>query len=455
MARIVNPSDYSPQPKTPTKTTKPLNRPSSSKSSPCRSPRNPANAVWAQEQQRRIFLEHLRNWSLRHDSSLHFHGEITLCSAELQRESLELGRSIVCNVWQHCCALSSKKRVIIRLFEPKEDGRYRMVIRCGAGWITAKEYLVKEYFNHHRMYHRKLRLVTHFERPTAQRSMEPNYKLLELDSVTIAPLFHPFTRLPVELQQEIFGFVIGKTALHHPGTEWGPGFGIYDSGLGGSLDLLRCPSTRVPTVLGISKMLNEYLIPWIYKTTNFHFECQALTNFTYRAGPRNRAHIRQITLAYGIYALVHCVRWFAPDEILELFEPEMRLNPPGMQFFWRCQLRDLTHEIRLAILTIDTQDIPIEDVPFVVRTLRQSFGHIQYVHLTRYGIALESNDEVLQILKRTQGWTWGQLCQDAFTRYRDDMWHSVAFSAKRKTSSIEDLDRDMGVARNFFASIPA
>jgi hypothetical protein len=108
---------------------------------------------------------------------------------------------------------------VIRLFAPRDEtSSYRLVVRNGAGWVTAREYFSQDYFHLHR-------LETHKHDRCSQASMtnmlKSRSKTLGPDTnakdvVTIRPLFHPFLRLPLELQQLILGTAVGKKGLYQP-----------------------------------------------------------------------------------------------------------------------------------------------------------------------------------------------------------------------------------------------
>lgn len=167
------------------------------------------------------------------------------------------------------------------------------------------------------------------------------------------------------------------------------------------------------------------------------------------SGPTNRRHIKQVTLAFGHYALLHCVRWFGPDPVFELFDPPLSLDPPAMQYFWRCQIQDLAKELHLSVLTIDINGIPEQDIPFVARCLRQAFGSVDTVRfITAAGVIVKAEDNSLRYLKPAK--TWGELCRDAFERYRRMQWHDHAFSEVRRRTSAEELEYEMEKKKGFF-----
>ncbi|KAF2705009.1 hypothetical protein K504DRAFT_506477 [Pleomassaria siparia CBS 279.74] len=417
-------------------------------SSPCgsKSPHNPENTLWVHEMQRRTFLEHLKKWSLSHDSSPHFQGAITVCD-ELSSGNLQLGKSVNCLLTEHLSIIASKS-IVVRLFAPqKENGRYRLVIRNGAGWVTAREYLSHEYFNHYRKKPRRRQTVGCAPRHRTSLSLS-NYfapRPVDRDSVTIRPLFHPFARLPLELQQLILGIAVGKTDVYQPVRSRGPGFSAYDR-MGKLLVVPSC--IPLPTVFAISKALSQHLVPWIYRTTTFHFETTGFTNFLWQSGPAKRSHVNKITLSFGNMAILHCIRWLAPDPVFSLFNPPMATNPSALQHLWRCQIQDLAKELHLSVLTIDIQCIPSADISFVVRTLRQCFGSVSQVRYTSAGVEVGIDDARLAELKHRR--TWAELCKTAFEKYKMDPWY---FDARIRKMSSDALCWEMKNQSDFFDTL--
>ncbi|KAF3040351.1 hypothetical protein E8E12_009217 [Didymella heteroderae] len=193
------------------------------------------------------------------------------------------------------------------------------------------------------------------------------------DIVKISPLFHPFFRLPHELQDEILYHAIGYTGkidIHgHRAVH------VKNASLSLS------PPVTISKLFRISKRINEHMVPHIFRTTNFHFGMTGFTNFLWQIGPTNRSHLQNLTLRFGKASLLHCVRWLAPDPLWELFEPPVATNPPGLTYFWRCQLQDLMKELTFLSLTIDIRDVPPADVPMLVRILKSAIGSIQHIRV--------------------------------------------------------------------------
>lgn len=209
--------------------------PASTTSSGSRSPRNPENTLWKQGLHRRTFLNHLYQWSLSHDSSPHFHGTIAVCNYSDFTDACQLGKSVHC-IYTHQRWAYARKRIVIRLFAPRDQtSMYRLVVRSGAGWVNAREYFSQDYFYFHR-------LEAHKHDPYSRASMtnmlESRCKALaahsdDKDAVTIHPLFHPFLRLPLELQQLILETAVCKKNRYQQSraTRQG-GFSTYDKASG-------------------------------------------------------------------------------------------------------------------------------------------------------------------------------------------------------------------------------
>jgi hypothetical protein len=156
--------------------------------------------------------------------------------------------------------------------------------------------------------------------------------------------------------------------------------------------------------------------------------------------------IKHITLSFGRYAMVHTARWYSPDEVFELFDPEMYLDPPGKQCFWRCQIRDLMSELRLSVLTINLTHVPKEHVAFVTRALLSNFGRIDNVRFLSDANVVNMNDAHIEELQ--QDWSWAQLCHDVFESSHGLLLHNRAFGKDRKAASIDQLDQDMSQSHN-------
>jgi hypothetical protein len=196
--------------------------PSVSRTSP---PRNAENKHRTFEQKKRTYLQHLREWSLNHDASTLFHGSIELHEPALQVENLELGRSVRCMLISRLSFSPPAGRIIvIRLFAPREaGGRYTLVMRCGSGWESARGFLSRMFFACWKTTKSpvgsdiKADLLSRRQLHLKAKQSQPEAEIK--DGVTIRPLFHPFMRLPTELQQQVLAFAIHKQDVYSPGKE--------------------------------------------------------------------------------------------------------------------------------------------------------------------------------------------------------------------------------------------
>jgi hypothetical protein len=434
----------------------------STSSSGSRSPRNPENTLWKQEMRRRTFLCHLNRWSLSHDSCSNFHGTISVCAYSDFKDDCELGKSVHC-ILTHKIWAYARQRIVIRLFAPRDETScYRLVVRSGAGWVTAREYFSQDYFHFRRLDMNKYEgcsqaMTNMFMSKSKLLGPDTDVK----DMVTISPRFHPFLRLPVELQQLILGTAVGKKEFYQPArSPRQMGFSTYNHTSGqlesGRFSLLRfvliqltksIVQAAIPldSSFKISKSLSQHLIPWIYRTTTFHFNTTGFTNFLWQAGPTNRNYINKIALCFGRSAIIHCIRWLAPDPVFTLFNPPLSTEPPALQYLWRCQIQDLIKQLNLTLLTIDVQSIPIDDIPFVVRTLSECFGGCKKIRITSSGVTVKLDDERLAGLKKRQ--TWAELCKMAFENH---VWEPWYFDKKVRSLSVDVLTWEIKERGPFF-----
>ncbi|KAF2867877.1 hypothetical protein BDV95DRAFT_580814 [Massariosphaeria phaeospora] len=406
------------RPETPNRPSEPIlpasspPKPPSSKSTPSkfRKPRT-------QTQQRRAFLEHLKLWSSDHDSSPYFYGGLSLMST-ISEEKFELGKSVKC-LLVGPCSMTSQKVITIRLFPPRRTQRkprYRMLVRYGASWVTAREFFNKEYFAYEKAHSYQLRL-----------------KNTEKDAVSIQPLFHQFLDLPLELQQMILG-----TAVNTGSTYWPASIARRRPRAKGHT---HTPDLPLATIFKISKAMSEHLTPWIFHTTSFCFETTALTSFLWQAGPLRRPEIKRITLKFGKLAPPHCIRWFSPDLLFELFDFAVHTTPKGLQYLWRCQLQELARELHLSILKIDVDEIIQQDVPFVLRILRQAFGSVERVKIVGCDEQLARN-----YVHDSEHKTWRELCDQWFKGPR----RSRPYFNPQRASDLTELKSVMDDEQEFF-----
>lgn len=439
--------------------------PKASLPSPKKSLRNPSNKHWVQEQQRKTFLYHLKLWSLFHDSSPYFHGKISLFPDSQVGSEIGLSKSVAC-ILTDTAFTDARKRIVIRLFPPQKDstykrrvsghtkrhdsmdlfgsdlnfsewqravpdrtknegthepslpsngsanGYYKLVVRCGAGWISAREYFSKIYFTH--LEAQKLNPRTYMrnvDQSLTNRSLLLGQPPSEKDSVTVQPLFHPFRRLPSELQEMILTIAAGHTRAYNL---------CYDSHLVHNSKRKSPSPISLSMMFQISKATNKHLIPYIFHSTDFHFGLTGFTNFLWQAGPANRPEIRRLTFHFGKLALLHCVRWLAPDPVFELLEPPVVTSPRSLQFFWRCQIQDLVRDLDLLTLTINLKGVPPEDIPMVIHILKNAFGSLErllFVDTDKYGNSkkVEFDDKTKELLGKQ---SWREMCRGYFERHR-------------------------------------
>ncbi|KAF2729525.1 hypothetical protein EJ04DRAFT_515888 [Polyplosphaeria fusca] len=409
----------------------------SSRSTSSRSPRNRANTAYVKEVERKTFLEHLRKWSLNHDASCHFHGSISILPPKIG-ETYKIGQSARCVLTND--SKDAKKIVTIRLFEPvRKYGHYRLAVRCGSGWMSARDFFNKEYSTRRHQPRYSVGLLNLEMLASYRAVFEEEAKA----TITVRPLFHSFMKLPAELQQLILGYTIGKQETYTPPqrTYEVPGCPPPKNAWG------RFP-TKLSSVLTVSKKINSLICPWVYKTTFFQFTTCGLTNFLWLAGPTNRSNIKKLWLGFGNCALLHALRWLAPDEVFELFDPPLAFFSNGLQLLWRCQIQDLVKTLHLSVLVIDLHSVPWRDIPIVVRVLRQCFGSVETVRFNLGWTQLTMDDALLGNLKHQ--FTWAQLCRDAYARCRNDRHYAGCFGAKRILDGPEGLERDIAANLEFF-----
>lgn len=301
-------------PGTPSPTRKPSSRPSAS-SAYDRSPRNSSNRAWLHGRQRKAFLKHLEQWSLDHDSSSHFQGKISLLpQGSKSGEKYELGQSVHC-ILTDSSFPDARQKIVIRLFPPHPElhetreheekqirrdsmealqtepvfsqpldkflahskvntfvqeasplaasRRYKLVVRCGAGWIPAREYLDKLYFSH-----LERRKTASGSLQGLEQSMEKRSQTLgplpdDKDSVTIRPLFRQFLRLPAELQELVWVMAAGVSSSYNLCSDE---YGVMET----EKNHTRSP-IPLATLFRVSKAINSYLVPHIYNSTDFQF----------------------------------------------------------------------------------------------------------------------------------------------------------------------------------------
>ncbi|EOA81424.1 hypothetical protein ACJQWK_10654 [Exserohilum turcicum] len=469
-----------------------------------RSPRTPVNQHWIHVHQRRIFIRHLKQWSMSHDSSPHFQGKISLLPPDPKRsEELVLGKSVQC-VLTDSSFKDCRKKVVVRLFSPQmgrksksrkqsakttvtmdpmdaydhtdtytdldeatyaftEDdaaqpasqaranppsGYYKLVIRCGSGWLSAREYFNKLYFT--RLAVKNIGpdsnpVFKNADDTFTTRSQALGPRPASEDTVDIQPLFHPFLRLPQELQEMILMTAAGLTRHYDllPDLSY----------------RLRAKRVQSPislsTLLRISPAITDTLQPYILHRTVFHFGLTGTTNFLWQSGPVNRSHIRRLAFHFGRGALLHSVRWLAPDQIFDLLQPPVQKDMGGLPYFWRCQLRALTNEVHLSELIIDVQAIPHTDLAMVVRIMKEAFGGLEKV--TFVETCLDGKTKVLGSgdtrLKDVGNASWRDMTKGYVERYKRQVgWHNYHFGLEVAGMTEEELEKSMDVEKKFFDS---
>jgi hypothetical protein len=319
-------------------------------------------------------------------------------------------------------------------------GCYKLVVRCGAGWISAREYFSKLYFARLQVLKKKAKPgLESLDHSLKNRSQLLGPPPILKDTITIRPLFHPFCRLPSELQEMILTTAAGLTRKYN----------LCDDG---SLFSRRSSRELKPiclsTMFQISKDINKHMIPYVYHSTDFHFGLTGFTNFLWQAGPVNRPEIRRLTFHFGKLALLHCIRWLAPDSVFELLEPPVVTNPRSLQYFWRCQIQDLARELNLFTLTINVKGIPTADLAMVVRILRKAFGSVERVLLVetdKDGKTKKLGTDIECLGKTYDTTTWRALCAGYWARHKT---HQYFFKFELMQLNMEDFEALMDMYKD-------
>ncbi|KAF2440669.1 hypothetical protein P171DRAFT_435446 [Karstenula rhodostoma CBS 690.94] len=413
-----------------------------------------------QEQYRRVFAKHLTRWASNHDSSSQFHGKIAVIASPNIDETYGLGKSVKCDL-AYTCYTEVRKKIVVRLFPPRTAGaRYALVVRSGSGWMSARDFFNKE---HSLMIQAKTRSKAFRElwiketRPristAAKQDVEVTSRRQKLareaepkNAITIGPVFHQFLKLPQEIQDIIWVNAAGLTGMFRPcrhRTSDVPVPHIHENFYPKS----NSPIT-ISTMLRVCKFVNTHMAPWIYRTTRFQFELTGFTNFLWISGPVNRENLRRVTFKFSSLAPLHCLRWLSPDPVFLLFDPPAYTSPHGLQYFWRCQIRDLARELNLHTLTLDLQGIDPTYVQMVVRILRRSFGSVEYVRFVEDGQGIDESHWRLQGLQERK--SWRTMCREWFEAHKADGGH---MSDQRRWKTPEDLEKDMDANMDFFDSV--
>ncbi|KAJ8106837.1 hypothetical protein OPT61_g9277 [Boeremia exigua] len=386
---------------------------------------------------------------------------------------------------------------------------YHMVVRSGSGWVPARQYFDKRYFAHYTrsrkekgpalppiasitpqmvVSSRLAAINTNWITPIADlianaqvppltsltaenavsfysnriananiqpgQSVRPQYPSSHVESllftkgiVKISPLFRPFLKLPRELQDEILYHAVGYTRIidltHTPHTE------EYSA------------ATRLPITMSklfrISKSFNQNLVPHVFRCTDFHFGITGFTKFLWQLGPINRSNLRHLTFHFRKDSLLHCIRWMAPDPVWELFEPPVATTPPTLIYFWRCQLQDLMKDLNLSTITIDLKDVPLADVPMLVKILGTVVGSVQRIQVINDHARtnVPSEDRVQDLHTRLPDMlrtTWRGCSLQYHNDYKHQRWHMKHVLAVRDVDLSSVLDVWMDKDKSFFDS---
>jgi hypothetical protein len=400
--------------------------------------------------------------------------------ANANKKDIALGKSVTCILTDTSFA-GARKTIVVRLFPPEAGSRgnledtnsevmdlcrnrtkpaehqeeaptdvesdepsrprpstamsyYRLIIRCGSGWLSAREYLNNLYFTHIRALKPYLEAyMTSPDHTLAVRAQALGPPPSIKDTIPIQPLFHPFLRLPPELQEQIL-----LTAA---------GLSKHVNLCAGRHSLASKPPISLSTMLRISKPINKTLAPYIYRSTTFHLGTTGLTSFLWCLGPTHRLQIRRLTLHFGHLTLLHCLRWLSPNSVYELLEQPPITHPPPLAHFWRAQLQDLLREVQLHILTIDLEGVEGPDIPFIARVLRGVFGgveEVRFVQTDGWGRVqeLELGEDVWRLEGLGQR-TWRELCKMCFLMYREQYGYFSKEVAKMEGEEMEErMDRD-------------
>jgi hypothetical protein len=381
---------------------------------------------------------------------------------------------------------------------------YHLVVRSGSGWVTARQYFDKHHFAHPQKpdppkappgpawanltedippplwanstfpttptpgaflplspnnVNWSINTNNQAREPSAPTKQHDQNSLLPIhskqnrlapaakDTVTISPLFRPFLRLPQELQDEILFQAVGYTrriSLTHTLQ------------VKNATRYLEAPIS-ISKLFQISKAINQKMVPHIFSTTNFHFGMTGFTKFLWQLGPVNRSNLKHVTFHFGKQSLLHCIRWTAPDPVYEMLEPPVATHPTTLTYFWRCQLQDLMKELNLLTLTIDIGDVPLSDVPMLIRILSIAVGSVERIRVISNhggtGMVIEENVQDLPTrFTDTSKTTWRELCQRYHSDYKHYRWHMRQLWANHDVDTRVQLDAWMDKDKIFFDS---
>lgn len=147
----------------------------------------------------------------------------------------------------------------------------------------------------------------------------------------------------------------------------------------------------------------------------------------------------------------------AADPVWELFEPPVVTNPKTLIYFWRCQLQDLMKELNLSTLTIDIRDVPLDDVPMLVRIISTATSSVTGIRvIDSYTRPDQSIGELTQDLHirfpHMQHFTWREMSLQYHNDYRYQRWHMKQTLALRGVDLCPILETWMNKHKDFFDS---
>lgn len=405
------------------------------------------------------FVKLLTSWASNHDSSSQFHGKIGVLASPDLNKTYGPGESISC-VLTYNDHPELRRIIMIRLFPPrKPDGKHTLVVRSGAGWMSARDFFNKEHslilqaeknlkaFKEMWGKDKRPRITTVNKKGEllTSRRKELVLQAEPRNTVSVSPVFHQFLKLPQEIQDLIWATAAGLTGMFRPcrhRTSDVPVPHIHENFYPRS----NSPIT-ISVMLRVCRSINEHMAPWIYRTTKFQFELTGFTNFLWLSGPFNRTNLRRVTFKFSSLALLHCLRWLSPDPVFMLFDPPAYTSPHGLQYFWRCQIQDLARELNLHTLTLDLQGVEPHHVQMIVRILRQAFGSVKYVRFIEDGKDIGEGHWRLQGLYERK--SWREMCREWFEAHRGNGGY---MSDDRRWKMREELEKDMDADRDFFDS---
>ncbi|KAL6712488.1 hypothetical protein ACN47E_000365 [Coniothyrium glycines] len=306
--------------------------------------------------------------------------------------------------------------------------------------MSAREYFSKIYFTHLQTRKLKAESSSQIHDKLSKLSLQPLASPPPAkDIVIVRPLFRLFQNLPPELREMILATAAGLQKDYNL---------CYDGYYSSKRKTKGSSPISLSTMFQISKRINEHFVPYVYHSTDFHFGLTGFTNFLWQAGPINRPRIRKLTFHFGRLALLHCIRWLAPDLVFELLEPPVVTSPRSLQYFWRCQIQDLARELNISTLTIDVKGIPPVDLVMIARIMKSAFASVQrfrFIDTDNNGFAQEVKSSALSFGDDWDATTWRQSCFEYWERH---CTHQYFFKFelmrldREEVKSLMDVDKD-------------